>query len=106
MPSPADLEIGDTAGLETCATTRTPMVCQRHNPGIKNETLPRVACLRHFQFLTHMNLGQWRWLKRLPAMLAVPRPEPAEYARRIVALQRNIILPARLLVVVAVFYYV
>jgi hypothetical protein len=50
--------------------------------------------------------GQWRWLKRLAGLLAVPRPEAAESAQRIVALQRNIILPARLLVLVAVYYQV
>jgi signal transduction histidine kinase len=52
-----------------------------------------------------MNLAQWQWLKRLPALLAVPRREPAERARRIVAVQRNIILPARLLMAATVFYY-
>ena len=52
-----------------------------------------------------MKFGAWHWLERLPAMLAVPRPEAAEYTRRIVTLQRNIILPARLLVVAIVLYY-
>ena len=37
-------------------------------------------------------------------MLAAPRPEPAEHAQRIVTLQRNIMLPARLLVVSVAFY--
>ncbi len=41
----------------------------------------------------------------MPALLAVPRPEPAEHARRIVAVQRNIVLPARLLVVAMVYYH-
>jgi signal transduction histidine kinase len=52
-----------------------------------------------------MKTGQWQWLKRLPAVLVAPRPEPAEYAQRIVKLQRNIILPARLLVVSIVLYH-
>ena len=51
-----------------------------------------------------MKTGQWQWLKRLPAMLAGLRPEPAEHARRQLALQRNILLPARLIVVAIVFY--
>ena len=48
--------------------------------------------------------GQWRWLKRLAGLLAVPRPESAESAQRIVALQRHVILPARLLVLLAVYF--
>jgi signal transduction histidine kinase len=52
-----------------------------------------------------MNSGPWQWLKRLPAVLVAPRPEPAEHAQRIVTLQRNIILPARLLVVTIVLYH-
>ena len=49
-------------------------------------------------------MGQWQWLKRLPAMLAALRPETAEHARRQLALQRNVLLPARLSVVAIVFY--
>ncbi len=37
-------------------------------------------------------------------MLAALRPEPAEHARRQLALQRNVLLPARLIVVAIVFY--
>jgi len=44
------------------------------------------------------------WLQRLLALLETPRPEPTEYAGRILALQRNIILPIRLLVVPVVLY--
>lgn len=49
-------------------------------------------------------MGQWQWLKRIPGMLAGLRPEPTEYARRQLALQRNVLLPARLIVVGIVFY--
>jgi len=52
-----------------------------------------------------MKSGQWRWLKRLAGLLAVPRPESAESAQRTVALQRNVVLPARVLVVAGVFYH-
>jgi signal transduction histidine kinase len=49
---------------------------------------------------------QWQWLKRLPALLETPQREPAEHAQRILAVQRAIILPARLLVAALVFYYI
>src|ERR1041384_5085335 len=51
-----------------------------------------------------MKSGPWRWWKRLAGLLAVPLPESAESAQRIVALQRNVILPARLLVLAVVFH--
>jgi signal transduction histidine kinase len=51
-----------------------------------------------------MITGHWQWLKRLPAVLAGLQPEPAEHARRQLALQRNVLLPARLIVVAIVFY--
>lgn len=51
-----------------------------------------------------MLTGSWQWLKRLPALLAVPRPEPAERAQRTVTLQRHIILPARFVALAVVFY--
>lgn len=51
-----------------------------------------------------MKSGLRRWVKRLPAMLTAPPSEPAERAQRTVTLQRNIILPARLVVIGVVFY--
>ena len=51
-----------------------------------------------------MITDQWQWWKRLPGMLVALRPETAEHARWLVALQRNIILPARLSVIAIVFY--
>ncbi|NOS72699.1 MAG: GHKL domain-containing protein [Verrucomicrobia bacterium] len=54
-----------------------------------------------------MNLRQWTWLKQLLALLETPRPDPAQHTRRIVALQRHIILPARLLAIaiaIAIFF--
>ena len=53
-----------------------------------------------------MKFGAWQWLKRLPGTLAGPRLEPAEQAQRILTLQRNIILPARLIIVAVVFFYI
>jgi len=52
-----------------------------------------------------MKTGSWEWLKRLPAVMGALRPEPGEHAQTVVKLQRNIILPARLLVVSIVLYH-
>lgn len=49
-------------------------------------------------------MGPWQWWKRVPALLTALRPEPAEHARRQLALQRNVLLPARLIMVAIVFY--
>lgn len=46
----------------------------------------------------------WRWLERLPRLLAVPRTEPAAYDQRILMLQRDVVLPAKLVVIGVVFY--
>lgn len=52
-----------------------------------------------------MNTRRWQWLKQLPAALAAPVREPAEYASLILTLQRSVILPARALAVAVVLYY-
>jgi signal transduction histidine kinase len=52
-----------------------------------------------------MNWRPWRWLARVPELLAAPRLEPAEHAQRIIVIQRNIVLPSKLVVVAVVFYY-
>ncbi len=52
-----------------------------------------------------MNTRRWQWLKQLPAALAAPTREPAEYARLILTMQRSVILPARALAVAVVLYY-
>ena len=49
-----------------------------------------------------MKLRQWNWLKQLLALLETPKPDPAQHTRLIVALQRHIILPTRLLAVAIV----
>jgi len=51
-----------------------------------------------------MNSGPWQRLKRLRVLLRVPRPEPELHAERIVALQRHIVIPARLVAVAVAFY--
>jgi len=50
--------------------------------------------------------SRWQWLNRIPALLTAPRPEPAERAQRIVRLHRDIVMPAKLVVIAAVFYYI
>src|SRR5580700_7587612 len=52
-----------------------------------------------------MNSIRWQRPKWLPRFLAMPVPEPAQQASRILAIQRNIILPARFAVMLVVFYY-
>src|SRR5258708_39534482 len=52
-----------------------------------------------------MNPAQWQWLRQLPSLLAVTRTEPGQRERRIVAIQCNITLPIRLLVIACVYYY-
>lgn len=52
-----------------------------------------------------MKTSPWQWLKRLPAVVAPLRPEPGQHAQSVVKLQRNIILPARVLVVSMVLYH-
>ncbi len=52
-----------------------------------------------------MNPMRWQKLKWLPRLLATPPPEPSQQASRILAIQRNIILPARGMVTAVVFYY-
>jgi len=52
-----------------------------------------------------MNPGKFQSLKRLSSLLAVERGEPMEREQRILAIQRNIAIPIRLLVVALVFYY-
>lgn len=50
-----------------------------------------------------MRTGQW--LKRVQDTMVAPRLDPVAHARRLVTQQRNIILPARVLVVAAVLYH-
>jgi signal transduction histidine kinase len=42
-----------------------------------------------------MKPSEWRWIKGLRGLLAMPRPEPLRQAERIVLMQRNIVLPAK-----------
>jgi signal transduction histidine kinase len=52
-----------------------------------------------------MNLIRWHKPKWLPKVLAMPVPDPSQHATRILAIQRNIVLPVKLLLMVVVSYY-
>lgn len=52
-----------------------------------------------------MNPIYWQKPKWLPRFLAMPVPEPAQQASRILSMQRNIILPVRFMVAAVVFYF-
>lgn len=53
-----------------------------------------------------MKPNRWQWLNQIPALLTAPRPELAEQARRIVRVQRDIVMPAKLVAMAVVFYYI
>ncbi|MEY4005970.1 MAG: hypothetical protein RLZZ221_2066, partial [Verrucomicrobiota bacterium] len=48
---------------------------------------------------------RWPWLKEFRKLLETPRPEPTLHATRILKIQRNIALPAKLVILAAVAYY-
>jgi signal transduction histidine kinase len=52
-----------------------------------------------------MNPIRWHKPKWLPKVLAMPVPDPSQHATRILAIQRNIVLPVKLLLMAVVFYY-
>ena len=52
-----------------------------------------------------MNPIRWHKPKWLPRVLAMPVPDPSQHATRILAIQRNIVLPVKLLLMVVAFYY-
>jgi signal transduction histidine kinase len=52
-----------------------------------------------------MNPIRWHKPKWLPKVLAMPIPEPSQQATRIQAIQRNIVLPVKLLLIADIYYY-
>lgn len=52
-----------------------------------------------------MNWPTWQRLRRLPRLLAPPQTEPAQHQERILKLQRDVVLPAKFVVIGVVFYY-
>jgi signal transduction histidine kinase len=53
-----------------------------------------------------MNAGRWQWLQRMPGVLQRAQLGPVEQSRRHVTTQRNILLPARLIVAGIVLYQI
>jgi signal transduction histidine kinase len=47
----------------------------------------------------------WEWTKQLRKLLATDQPEPAQQAARIVAMQRDVVLPSKAGVILVVLYY-
>ena len=52
-----------------------------------------------------MNIASWHRLKWASRLLAMPVPEAAQQEARILSMQRNIVLPTRLVVTAIVLYY-
>src|SRR5258708_31755843 len=51
-----------------------------------------------------MKPGHWRWLKRLPALFEISAPDPPHLLRRIVMMERNIMLPVKLVFIAIISY--
>jgi signal transduction histidine kinase len=51
-----------------------------------------------------MNLTIWHWLTEFRKLWETPMPEPGFHATRILKIQRNIVLPAKLVILVVVVY--
>ncbi|HEX3857256.1 MAG TPA: HAMP domain-containing sensor histidine kinase [Verrucomicrobiae bacterium] len=45
-----------------------------------------------------------QWLKRLPALFEIPAPDPPRLLRRIVTMERNIMLPVKAVFIAIIFY--
>ena len=52
-----------------------------------------------------MKMANWQFLKRTRVLLDALRPALPEHAQRILAMQRNIVMPAKAVVLGVVFYY-
>jgi len=51
-----------------------------------------------------MKQGQWQWLKRLLALLEIPAPDRRLFLDRILAMERDLVLPAKVVAVVILFW--
>ena len=55
-------------------------------------------------FLIHMKPSHAQWLKELPALFEIPAPDPARLLRRIVMMERNIMLPIKAVFIGMILY--
>ena len=51
-----------------------------------------------------MNPSHVRWLKRLPALFEIPAPDPSRLLRRIIIMERNIMLPIKAVFIAIILY--
>jgi len=51
-----------------------------------------------------MKPGHWRWLKQLPALFEISAPDPPRLLRRIVMMERNIMLPVKAVFIAIISY--
>jgi signal transduction histidine kinase len=51
-----------------------------------------------------MKPSHWRWLKRLPALFEIPAPDPPRLLRRIVMIERNLMLPVKAVFIGMILY--
>jgi signal transduction histidine kinase len=51
-----------------------------------------------------MKPSHWQWLKRLPALFEIPAPDPPRLLRRIVIMERNLMLPIKAVFIGMILY--
>jgi signal transduction histidine kinase len=51
-----------------------------------------------------MKSGHWQWLKQLPALFEISAPDPPHLLRRIVMMERNIMLPVKAVFIAIISY--
>src|SRR5271154_4784654 len=51
-----------------------------------------------------MKPGRWQWLKQLPALFEISAPDPPRLLRRIVMMERNIMLPVKAVFIAIISY--
>ena len=51
-----------------------------------------------------MKPSHWQWLKRLPALFEIPAPDPPRLLRRIVVMERNLMLPIKAVFIGMILY--
>jgi signal transduction histidine kinase len=51
-----------------------------------------------------MNSSHAQWLRRLPALFEIPVPDPARLLRRIIVMERNIMLPVKVVFIGMILY--
>jgi signal transduction histidine kinase len=63
-----------------------------------------VVALKFFHGSQFMKPGHWQWLKRLPALFEIPAPDPPRLLRRIIVMERNVMLPVKAVFIGMILY--